>query len=124
MAKYILVQCPVEMAGVIVDALRWFVARHYPHGADECSIAAREALLNLASQFQQELVGEGCSRYSSRIRAFLCEAVKTYTLVLEQDSGQSYARRRALLIEVCRGLSDGQAYAAAAEADRQAAEYL
>jgi len=29
------------------------VAKHYPHGADECSIAARETLLEFAERFRQ-----------------------------------------------------------------------
>jgi hypothetical protein len=122
MAKQIQVQCPREIADIIVEALQWFVAQYYPHGADECSIAAREALLNLAERFRQQLVVEGRSSYSSRTRAFLCEAVNTYTRMLEQGSGQSYAHRRALIIEVCRGLSDGAGYAAATQTDQHPAD--
>ena len=120
MAKQIQIQCTREIAGIIVEALHCFVARHYPHGADECSIAAREALLNLAEHFRQELVVEGRSSYSSRIRAFLCEAVNSYTLMLEQEGGQTYEHRRALMIAVCRGLSDGGGFAAATQADQLA----
>jgi hypothetical protein len=79
MAKQITVTCPQEIAGVLVDALRWFVACNYPHGADECSIAAREALLGLAARFEQELMEAGRCSYSSRVRAFVCEAVNGYT---------------------------------------------
>ena len=79
----------------------------------------QEALLNLAERFRQELVVEGRSSYSGRIRAFLCEAVNTYTRMLEQEKRQCYIQRRALMIEVCRGLSDGSGYAAATEADQQ-----
>lgn len=120
MAKQIQIQCPTDIAGFIIEALRWFVARHYPRGVDECSIAAREALLNLAEHFQQELLVEGRSAYSRRIRAFLCEAVNSYTVILEQERGQSYAHRRALMLEVCRGLSDGSGYAAATQTDLRA----
>lgn len=104
---------------LIIDALRWLVASRYPHAADECSAAAREALLDLAQQFQRELVAQGRSAYNRRIRAFLCEAVNAYTQKLEQDTGQSYRHRRELLVEVCRGLSAGDRYRAAARADLQ-----
>jgi hypothetical protein len=119
MAKQIKIECPTEISAIIIDALHWFVARHYPYGADECSIAAREALLNMAERFQQELMSAGRSAYSSRIRAFLCEAVNTYMLMLEQESGQSHEHRRAQIIEVCRGLSDGSGYAVATRTDQQ-----
>lgn len=121
MAKQISVRCSAQTATVLVDALRWFVARNYPHGADECSIAAREALLDLAERFERELGAQGQSAYSSRIRAFLCEAVNSYTRQLEAQTGHSHAHRRALMIEVCRGLSDDKGFAAAQRRDEQAA---
>jgi hypothetical protein len=119
MPKQITVQCSAEIAGMLVDALEWFIARNYPHGADECSIAAREALLDLAERFRRELAETGRSAYSSRIRAFLCEAVSSYTRQLEQDSAACYQHRRPQLIEVCRGLSSGEGYAAAKQLDEQ-----
>jgi len=119
MAKQITVQCASQLAGILEEALRWFVACHYPHGADECSIAARETLLDLAQRFRQELAVTGRCAYSSRVRAFLCEAVNSYTRHLEQDSAQSWEHRRTLLIAVCRGLSTGEDYAAAVQHDRQ-----
>ncbi len=119
MGKQITVQCSTEIAGILVDALQWFVARNYPHGADECSIAAREALLDLAERFSRELVETGRTSYSSRIRAFLCEAVSSYTQQLERDTAERYHHRRPQLIEVCRGLSSGDGYAAAKQRDEQ-----
>jgi len=119
MAKQISVRCPPEMAAILVDALRWFVACNYPHGADECSIAAREALLGVAQRFEQELSASGQSAYSSRVRAFLCEAVNGYTRYLEERDGGSYAHRREVMIEVCRGLSAGEGFAAAEQCDAQ-----
>ena len=53
MAKQIHIRCRREIAILLVEALQWFVAKHYPHGADECSIAARETLLDLAERFRQ-----------------------------------------------------------------------
>lgn len=119
MAKQITVKCSAEIASVLVDALQWFVARHYPYGADECSIAARAALLELAERFGRELSETGRSAYSSRIRAFLCEAVNSYTRQLEHDTGVCFTHRRAGLIEVCRGLSDGNGYALATQLDER-----
>lgn len=121
MAKQITIRCPQEMAVLIVEALQWFVQSHYPYGADECSTAAREALLELVDRFRRELPEAGESRYSARVRAFVCEAIKGYTGILEQDSGQSWAGRRELLIAVCRGQSDGAGYSEAAAMDEQAA---
>jgi hypothetical protein len=119
MAKQINVRCPPEMAAVLVDALRWFVECNYPHGADECSIAARDALLGLAQRFERELSASGQCAYSSRVRAFLCEAVNGYTHHLEERDGGSYARRREVMIQVCRGLSAGEGFAAAGQRDAQ-----
>ena len=55
-----------------IEALRWFVATRYLQGADECSIAARGALLNLAEHFEQDLVSQGRCNYSSRITGPTC----------------------------------------------------
>lgn len=120
MGKQITVKCDPELAAVLESALRWFVASHYPHGADECSIAAREALLDLAGRFRQELAVQGCCAYSSRVRAFLCEAVNSYTCHLEREEAQSWTHRRELLIAVSRGQSTGGDYPQAAVRDRRA----
>lgn len=117
MAKQIEVCCAANIAGIMVESLQWFVQTHYPHGADECSIAAREALLDLAGRFERELVAYGSSRYSSRIRAFLCQAVKAWLTLQELESGQCFANRCQVVIEVCRGNSNGAGFAAAAQRD-------
>lgn len=116
MAKQIVVQCPRPAAQLIIEALNWFVASHYPYAADECSGAAREALLEVIGRFERELP-EGRSQYSSRIRAFLGEAVKGYTSNLEARSGESFHHRRAMLIAVCRGESDAGDWSIAAARD-------
>ena len=117
MAKQIQVRCPAHIAGIMVESLEWFVQTHYPCGADECSIAAREALLDLASRFERELVPTGASSYSSRIRAFLCQAVKAWLTLQERQTGQCFANRCQVVIEVCRGNSDGAGFSAAAQRD-------
>lgn len=117
MAKQITVRCRAEIAALLVDALRWFVASRYPYGADECSIAAREALLDLAERFERELAAQGRTGYSSRVRAFLCEAVNCYTRQLEDEGTGSWSHRRACLVEVCRGLSDGTDFETAKRLD-------
>lgn len=117
LAKQITVCCPVQVADVIIQALQWFVESHYPYCADECSTAAREALLDLIGRFQRELRVEGCCQYSRRIRAFVCEAVNGYSALVEQQSGKSYTHRRDLVIKVCRGQSDGTDFSDAAALD-------
>jgi hypothetical protein len=117
MVRQIEVRCPPEIAAIMVEALRWFVEVNYPRGADECSIAAREALLDLVARFEHELVPSGVSNYSSRIRAFLCEAVKAYLAAQELQTGQCFAHRCEVMIGVCRGNSTGDDFAAAAERD-------
>lgn len=117
MAKLIQVRCSRQIADLIVASLRWFVAAHYPRGADECSIAAREALLSLAERFEQELVQQGASAYSSRTRAFVCQAVKAYLAGQESATGRCYANRCRVVIEVCRGESDGAGFEAAERCD-------
>jgi hypothetical protein len=120
MPKQITVECAPQLAILLVQALRGFVSTHYPQGADECSIAARETLLDLAGRFEQELAVSGRCAYSSRVRAFLCEAVNSYTHGLERAQGVSWANRRASLIAVSRGLSNGQDFADAEARDRRA----
>lgn len=117
MAKQIRVQCPAKIAGILIEALGWFVETNYPRGADECSIAAREALLDLAGRFERELLPLGTSAYSSRIRAFLCEAVKGYLAVRAAETGENYSNRCDLLVAVCRGDSDGAGFDEAARLD-------
>lgn len=118
MARQIRVTCNSQMAEIIIEALQWFVDSHYPHCADECSTAAREALLDLIARFQRELLVTGRSTYSSRVRAFVCEAIKGYTSLLEQQQGESYERRKTALISVCRGETEGGDFAALQAADR------
>jgi hypothetical protein len=117
MAKQIEIQCTREVGGIIVEALSWFVESHYPRAADECSAAAREALLDLISRFERELLVNGQSAYSRRIRAFVCEAIKGYIPQLSQRSGESFQNREVLIIAVCRGESDGREYAEATARD-------
>jgi hypothetical protein len=118
MARQLEVQCQAEPAAIIVAALLWFVDSHYPYAADECSAAAREALLDLVDRFERELLPTGKSAYSSRIRAFVCEAIKGYAALLEARDGESYALRAEVLIAICRGESAGEGYAAALAQDR------
>ena len=119
MAKQIDVRCAANIADIIVASLKWFVQTRYPHGADECSIAAREALLDLAGRFERELVPQGASRYSSRIRAFVCEAVKAWLSRQELETGQCFVNRCQVVVEVCRGHSDGAGFALAAQRDAE-----
>jgi hypothetical protein len=120
MAKQIEVQCTGEIGDIIVQALAWFVESHYPRAADECSAAAREALLDVIARFERELLVNGKSAYSSRIRAFVCEAIKGYMLQLSRHFGETFENREALIISVCRGESDGRSYAEATAQDRSA----
>jgi len=117
MAKQIRVLCPADIAGILIEALGWFVETNYPRGADECSIAAREALLDLAARFERELLPLGSSAYSSRIRAFLCEAVKGYIALRAAETGENYDNRCDVLVAVCRGESDGAGFDEAARVD-------
>jgi hypothetical protein len=118
-AKRIEVRCSPQIADVVVASLHWFVATHYPRGADECSIAARESLLSLAERFEQELVEEGTSAYSSRMRAFVCQAVKAHLAWQESETGRCYANRCRVVVEVCRGESDGAGFEAAERCDAE-----
>lgn len=120
MAKQIEIQCPGEVGDIIVQALAWFVESHYPRAADECSAAAREALLDVIARFERELLVNEKSAYSSRIRAFVCEAIKGYVPQLSQRYGESFQNREALIIAVCRGESDGREYAEATARDHAA----
>lgn len=118
MAKQIEVKCAREIGDIIIQALTWYVDAHYPRAADECSAAAREALLDLVARFERELLVSGQSAYSSRIRAFVCEAIKGYVPQLSLRYGESFRNREAIIIAVCRGESDGQEYAEASARDQ------
>lgn len=120
MAKQIAVQCPPEIADIIIDSLNWFVAQHYPSGADECSIAARDALFGLVHHFERELRPQGRCTYSIRMRAFLCEAVRSYLEQLGSQRGVCYSHRSRVIIDVCRGDADGGGFAEAAGLDKAA----
>lgn len=102
---------------MLVQALRWFVHTRYPYAADECSSAARETLLDLAARFERELLLQGHSSYSSRIRAFVCEAVKAWLMLQESETGQCFTHRCQVVIDVCRGNSDGAGFEAASALD-------
>ena len=117
MAKQIEIQCTREIGDIIIQALAWFVESNYPRAADECSAAAREALLDLIARFERELLVNGQSAYSRRIRAFVCEAIKGYMPQLSQRCGESFQHREVLIIAVCRGESDGREYAQATARD-------
>lgn len=117
MAKQITVRCPPEIADIMIEALNWFVAQHYPSGADECSIAARDALFGLADHFERELRPHGRCAYSIRMRAFLCEAVRTYLEQLALQTGRCHSNRSRVVVGVCRGDSDGTGFAEAVGLD-------
>lgn len=117
MAKQISIRCPAPLAQIMIDALKWFVDRNYPAGADECSIAARDALYDLAGRLERELLAQGATAYSIRMRAFLCEAVRSYLVLRESETGVRYDNRCQVLIDVCRGKADGSDFAAAAARD-------
>ncbi len=120
MAKQITVECRQELAGIMIDALNWFVAEHYPSGADECSIAARDALFGLAHHFEQVLQAEGHCTYSIRMRAFLSEAIRSYFEQLAVQRGEQTSNRTRVLIAVCRGDSNGADFEEAAVLDAAA----
>lgn len=103
MAREIEVRCPSATARQLALAVQAFVASHYPYAADECSAAAREVLLDLARRFETELLTNGVCVYSQRIRAFVCEAVKSYCEALERAEGRSYGARCALYTAIVRG---------------------
>lgn len=117
MAKQIRIRCPAQLAQLMIDALKCFVDRHYPAGADECSIAARDALYDLADRLDRELLAHGETSYSIRMRAFLCEAVRSHLMLQAMETGVCHDNRCQVLIDVCRGKSDGSGFDAAADRD-------
>lgn len=118
MPREIEVRCPPATGRRLVEALRGYVASRYPYAADECSAAAREALLDLADRFERDLVGTGVCIYSQRIRAFVSEAVRYHCEVLEAREGKPYRARCELYVGIVRGTpADRQDEAAAERAD-------
>ena len=117
MAKQIRIRCPANVAQLIIDALRGFIERNYPVGADECSIAARDALYDLVGRLESELLPHGEISYSIRMRAFLCEAARSYLVLQGLESGTCFDNRCKALVAICRGEADGADFDAAAERD-------
>ena len=93
MAKQVSIRCPAHVSQIIIDALKAFIERNYPVGADECSIAARDALYDLAGRFERELLPQGEISYSIRMRAFLCEAARSYLVLQGLESGTCFDNR-------------------------------
>ncbi len=115
MAKSIAVNCPPRINDIIALAVRNYVDVAFPPGSGECSLVAREALLDAVKEFEQSCQNTGKGSYNRRMRAMVREAIKLHYRLLEEDEGRSFACECAAVIEACEGIPKTDAEIRAAE---------
>ena len=77
-AKVFELQCSPHLCGVMVAAIRGYVAVQYPPGVSDCALAAREALLMVADNIETVCQTEPTVSLSRRLRTMLKIAVNFY----------------------------------------------
>ena len=104
MPKPIEVNCPSRINDIIALAITNYVDVAFPPGSAECSLVAREALLDAVKEFEQSCQATGKGSYNRRMRAMVREAIKLHYRLLEQDEGRSFACQCAAVTEACEGI--------------------
>lgn len=75
-----------------MDAIRAYVATHYPPGVADCAQAAREALLDVADNIETACPGAERISLSRRLRSLLKLAVNEYCDLRDKSSEVEQAR--------------------------------
>lgn len=121
MSKRIEVVCSPEIKTILITALRNYTDVAFPCGCADCSLVAREAMLDALAGFDREYDSGGIGRagYNKRLRAMFKEGVQLHYRVLEADRGHTLEAECRLLLEVVEGIPHDDAdLAAARKADR------
>jgi hypothetical protein len=127
MGKRIEIICSPKIKEIFVTALRNYTDVAFPAGSADCSLVARETMLDALSGFEREFTdnGDGRAGYNKRLRAMAKEAIRLHYRLLAADGDTEYAHECALLLETVEGIPHDDAdLAAARAADRSSAPLL
>lgn len=97
--KEIKLQCCEEAKNVICDAILIYVNVMFPQGCADCSLAAREALLNAIERIQQTyqpVTGEFI--FNKRLKPMTKEALINYYNLLFEKDGINRDQEKKLMI--------------------------
>lgn len=121
MTKRIEVVCSPEIKTILLEALRNYTDVAFPCGSADCSLVAREAMLDALAGFEREYEDGGTGRagYNKRLRAMFKEGVRLHYRLLEADRGHRLETECRLLLDVVEGIPrDDTDLAVARETDR------
>ena len=103
MNKSIRFSCSPEIKSAICDALKLYIDSAFPkEGCADCSLVAREELLNAVKGIETGYSEHQEVFYNKRIRAFVTEAIKLYFESAYADHPDK-ENLCALLIKLSRG---------------------
>lgn len=124
MTKRIEVVCAPEIERILITALRNYTDVAFPCGCADCSLVAREAMLDALAEFEREYAGGDAGRagYNKRLRAMFKEGVRLHYRLLEAELGHALEAECRLLLEVVEGIPHDDADLAAARKDDLAQE--
>lgn len=121
MAKRIEVVCSLEIKEIFVTALRNYTDVAFPRGSADCSLVAREAMLDTLAEFEREYAAGDAGRagYNKRLRAMVKEGLRLHYQLESAERGMPMEAECQLLLEVAEGIPHDDAdLAAARRADR------
>lgn len=121
MDKRIQIRCSIQIKDIFVTALRDYTEVAFPPGSADCSLVAREAMLDTVAGFEREYAatGDGHASYNKRLRAMAKEAIRLHYRLLADGDGCARTHECALLLETADGIPhDDEDLAAARSADR------
>jgi len=102
--KTLAIYCSPAMKDLICQSMLEYADYAYPAGVDECSLAAREALIDCEKAMQKQFDAEkNQTVISRRIRALVKLAIQYHFRVLNQETGQNNAHEIAVLLDVASG---------------------
>jgi len=102
--KTLPIYCSEAMKDLICQSMLEYADYAYPAGVDECSLAAREALIDCEKAMQKHFDAEkNQTVISRRIRALVKLAIQYHFRVLTQETEQHYAHEIAVLLDVASG---------------------
>lgn len=125
MTKRIEVVCTPEIKTIFVTALRNYTDVAFPCGSADCSLVAREAMLDTLAEFEREYAGNDAGRagYNKRLRAMFKEGLRLHYRLEAAERGMPMDAECRLLLEVAEGVPHDDAdLAAARRADREQAD--
>lgn len=106
MTQRIEVVCTEEIKDIFVTALRNYTDVAFPRGSADCSLVAREALLDTLAEFERGYAAGGVGRgtYNKRLRAMVKEGLRLHYRLTSAERGDSMEAECQLLLEVAEGI--------------------